>query len=106
MNIKFNYLYRDASNFKNYCEVVFSNPNGKSLDEIERLVRDNLIEGCWFIANEWKMPDAHFMNYSWDNQIDHEWHEFESIQETKEETTHEININEFLSRIKLFTNKL
>ena len=104
MNIKFSYLYRDACNYKRFCEVIFSNPNELGLDEIEMIIKDNLIEDCWFIAKELKLPDVHFKNYAWDNQIDHEWHEFESIKEIKEETTESINIDEFLLRIKLFTN--
>ena len=103
MNIKFSYLYRDASNYKSYCEVVFSNPNGIPLGEIEMVIKDNLIEDYWFIAKEWKLPDVHFKNYAWDNKIDHEWHEFESIKETNEETNQKIDLDEFLLRIKLLS---
>ena len=106
MNIKFSYLYRDASNYKRHYEVIFTNPNALRLEEIEKIIKDNLIEDYWFIAKEWELPDVHFKNYAWDNQIDHEWHEFESIKVTKEETNQRINIDEFLLRIKLFTNKL
>jgi len=27
MNLKFAYLYRDGANYKNFNEVIFSNPN-------------------------------------------------------------------------------
>jgi hypothetical protein len=39
-NIRFSYLYRDGSNFKSWGEVIFSNPEGLAVNEIEtKLIR-------------------------------------------------------------------
>jgi hypothetical protein len=44
-NIKFNYLYRDAGNYKQFGNIVLSNLNNIALDLIEDIVRGNLIDG-------------------------------------------------------------
>ncbi len=62
MNIRFSYLYRDFSNYKKFNEIVFLNSTDKSLKEISNFIKDHLIEGEWFYASEWKVPDLHFDN--------------------------------------------
>lgn len=52
MNIKLSYLYRDASNYKQFNEIVFPNPNQISLEDILTIIKCKLIEGTWFIARE------------------------------------------------------
>lgn len=37
--VAFNYLYRDASNFKRYGRVVFRNPSRKPIEELNLIVR-------------------------------------------------------------------
>jgi hypothetical protein len=37
-NIKFNYLYRDGGNYKNYSSVIFRNPTNTDLAELEALM--------------------------------------------------------------------
>lgn len=106
MNIKFSYLYRDASNYKKYSDVIFSNPNKISLQEIEVRVKRNLIEGCWFVAKKWNLPDLHLKEFIWDAEIDHDWHEFESVEETEQEATSIIMIDELLIQVELLTNRL
>ncbi|MEO7211667.1 hypothetical protein [Mucilaginibacter sp.] len=81
-NIKFNYLYRDAGNYKNYGSVVFANPDNISLLDLEIFIRANLIEEQWFYNHLWHVPDLHFG--TWDNELDHTYHEFESIEYTDE----------------------
>lgn len=82
INIKFSYLYRDAGNYKNYGEVVLANPDDLSLGEIETLIRSKLIDGLWFCADQFGLPDLHFGD--WDNGLDHAWHEFEAVSYTNE----------------------
>lgn len=38
-NVKFVYLYRDGANYKIWSDVVFENPDGLSLNEIDRSLR-------------------------------------------------------------------
>jgi len=44
MNIRFEYLYRDAGNFKNWGEIIFSNKNNYDADYLEKQVRAVLID--------------------------------------------------------------
>ena len=100
MNIRFSYLYRDGANYKNHKEVIFSNPQKKPLEQIEQIIRANLIDETWFVANYWNLPDMHFKEYASDPDIDHDWHEFDSAEETQETATEEISIEDFLDQIE------
>ncbi len=84
-NIKFNYLYRDSGNYKKYGSVIFSNPGNMQLQEVEAIIRQKLIYGEWFYADEWGLPEL-FLKIV-DFRIDPTWHEFESIELTEEAIT-------------------
>ncbi|QEE48574.1 hypothetical protein FUA48_02995 [Flavobacterium alkalisoli] len=75
--IRFNYLYRDFSNYKNYGSVVLGNPNCISISEIDRLIREKLIEGEFFNAAKIGLPTLFFEISNCD---DHELHEFLNIE--------------------------
>ncbi|MES2267878.1 MAG: hypothetical protein V4520_14040 [Bacteroidota bacterium] len=79
-NIKFSYRYRDGANYKNHGFLIFKNPTNVTLAEIEASVLSKLIDETWFYADKWNVPDLHFG--TWDNEIDHTWHEFENIELT------------------------
>lgn len=96
MNIKFSYLYRDGANYKQFNEVVFSNPNNLPMNKIEATIKKRLIDSQWFVAKDWDLPDMHFKEHGWDSDIDHDWHEFEVIEETSEKVTEENSIEDFL----------
>ena len=98
MNIKFSYLYRDYSNYKNFNSIVFSNPNHKTVSEIRRLIESLLIENQWFYASKWEVADLHFKN--WDDEDDHFLHEFESVEVTIEESEPNNLIDNFLDKIR------
>lgn len=85
MNILFSYLYRDAANYKSYHTEVFTNNTGLSLNHIEDAIRKKLIDGSWFYVHQWGLKDLH--THPWDNELDHTWHEFESIEETTDSPT-------------------
>ncbi len=99
MNIKFIYLYRDAANYKQHNKVVFTNPNKFPPQEIRSIIRSRLIDNGWFIAKDLHLPDIHFKNYNWDDEIDHQWHELESIEERTEAETQPRSIEDFLELI-------
>ena len=104
-NIKFVYLYRDGGNYKQHNEIIFSNPNQRPLAEVEKIIRKNLIDNSWFVAKDWNIPDMHFKNYNWDNKIDHDWHEFDRLEETNGITFEPETIEDFLSKINRVTAK-
>jgi len=96
MNVQVNYLYRDGANYKQFGNVVFSNKTEIPITEIERSIKTALISEQYFYVNEWQFPDLHFDK--WDNELDHTWHEFESIEETNAEAK-DGDIVDFLSLI-------
>jgi len=79
---KFNYLYRDAGNYKQYGSVILDNPDNLSLEEIERQIRANLIDGEFFIPGKFNIPLIN--SFPFDTELDHEWYEFEGVEETNE----------------------
>src|SRR5688572_2337555 len=83
MNVKINYLYRDAGNYKLFGHEVFLNPDSLPIEEVERKIRSALIDGEYFDPVQWKMPILRFSE--WNNDLDHFWNEFESVEETDEE---------------------
>lgn len=96
MNILFKYLYRDASNYKLFNEYAFSNTNNISLDSINSVIRNNLIDQEYFDPDCWGLPRLEFDDY--DETLDHDWHEFEGIEAFEGEATG-IDIGEFLKRL-------
>jgi len=94
-NIKFNYLYRDGGNYKNYGFVILANINSAiEVGQLESRIRKHLIDGEWFYANKVAIPSVRFSK--WDDDLDHEWHEFESVELTDEPQTDERTIEQFL----------
>ena len=41
----------------------------------------------------------HFKGYDWDDETDHDWHEFTAIEETNDIPTVEQSIEELIERI-------
>jgi len=103
-NILFSYLYRDGANYKNYGEVVFTNPTNLSLTTVKETIESKLLDGEWFYAHKWYLPDLHFEK--WDIEIDHSFHEFEDVEETDRAPTDTRPIDEFLASLPSFMESL
>lgn len=99
MNIRFSYLYRDAGNFKNFGEVVFSNPNNLSLEESSAKIKQALLDEMFFDACTVGIPELFFDDY--DEELDHDWHEFErlDIVDLPFTDSQERTIEDFISRL-------
>ncbi len=82
-NIRFAYLYRDASNYKQHGEVIFSNENQLVLDEVEKQIRLFLSDGLFFIARQVHVEERFFDVVSND---DHPWHEVVMLEATSDPT--------------------
>lgn len=95
MNIKFSYLYRDYSNYKQYGELIFSNNLNIKLSHIRHVILEHLVDGEYFSAEKWKLPSLFFSNQ---NEDDHEWHEFLNLECT-EEISSDLDIKTFLEVI-------
>jgi len=98
MNIRFNYLYRDAGNYKQYSWVVFSNPHNRALLEVEQTIRSALIDREFFNVTQWQLADLREQEL--DEELDHDWHEFESVEEMGDDGGTYPTIEEFLVRTR------
>lgn len=98
--IRFNYLYRDYSNYKKHGSVIFSNPNNLPLEEIDAIIRRHLLDETWFIHSQWGIPDLHFEKTDWEN--DHPYHEYGGVEIITISNSIEIySIELFLLRLKV-----
>jgi hypothetical protein len=100
MNIRFEYLYRDAGNFKNWGEVVFSNPNEVPADAAALMAEKVLIDHAYFVAGRAGVPDLHFSECN--EELDHSWHEAHAFLSTDEQPTDAWtrNIEEFIESLR------
>jgi hypothetical protein len=92
MNTRFSYLYRDASNYKEYSEVIIQG----SL-EFEQLL-PFLKDKTFFIPSEIGLDDLQGKELSSD---DHIWHEIENIQPTPNTPTVNIKSTQLLERLEI-----
>ena len=58
-NLKFEYLYRDAGNYKKFGSMVFENPSGITAEEATELIRSKLIDGQYFESSKGDVPIIH-----------------------------------------------
>jgi hypothetical protein len=84
MNVRFEYLYRDAGNFKNWGEVVFHNSSNISEESIATMAAEILrTDPPYFVASKIEVPDLHFSQC--DEELDHDWHEVHAFHSTDDE---------------------
>lgn len=98
LNLKFNYMYRDGANYKQFGSVVFTNPNFLTPREATGILTQKLISNEFFVPQDWSIPRLQYHPY--DPEIDHDYHEFESFEWTEEEVTDGRNVEEFLAEVK------
>ncbi|MFA5628524.1 MAG: hypothetical protein WC965_13780 [Thiohalomonadaceae bacterium] len=101
MNISLEYLYRDAGNNKIWGNVVFSNRSNIGATSLHADMRNALIDGEFFIAEEVFIPSLCFDVH--DNELDHGWHEYSSVKETSEPSNDGLkrDIGELVSALTL-----
>jgi len=97
-NIKLNYLYCDAANYKQHGSVVLANPNNIAADLVADIIKRNLIDGEYFDADKWGVPALFFDDK---NEEDHDWHEFEGVEITEEPPYSNVAIENLLDKILL-----
>ena len=78
-NIRFVYMYRDASNYKQHGEILLSNETLLTVDEVDKQIRSLLSDGLFFIAQQMQVEERFFDVVSED---DHPWHEYVSVEAT------------------------
>jgi hypothetical protein len=82
-NIRFVYMYRDASNYKQHSEVILSNETQRTVEEVDRQISSLLSDGLFFIARQVQVEERFFDVVSED---DHPWHEFVMVEATTDLT--------------------
>jgi hypothetical protein len=82
-NIRFQYLYRDAGNYKKRGTVIFSNPEGLDVQAIANCLLDAFLPGL-FIARQIRIPEVFLTQEYPLSSDDHRFHEFCSIESTPE----------------------
>jgi len=82
-NIRFVYMYRDASNYKQHGEVILPNETQRSVEEVDTQICSFLSDGLFFIARQVKIEERFFDVVSED---DHPWHEYVSVEATTDPT--------------------
>lgn len=82
MNVKFEYLYRDAGNNKIWGEVIFGNSNNIDTSFLNHKIENNLIDEEFFVANKISLPSLNFEKF--DKDLDHGWHEYYAICDSDE----------------------
>jgi hypothetical protein len=102
MNILFEYLYRDAGNFKKFGSVTFTNKDNIEAEYMADKIRSVLIDGRWFYAEKVGVPDLHFSEYDYDENLDVVWHEFFNCEATHDEPSDSYgrNIKEFFRSLE------
>lgn len=82
-NLRFVYMYRDASNYKQHGEVILSNETQRTVEEVDKQIRSLLSDGLFFIARQVQVEERFFDVVSED---DHPWHEYVSVEATTDLT--------------------
>ena len=91
MNTRINYLYRDASNYKQFGEVVVEGPMERN--QLGPLLKDQE----FFIPSRVGMAD---LQPDMRTEDDHIWHEIESLAQTSESPSLDITAEQLLQRFK------
>jgi len=101
-NIKFNYLYRDAGNYKKWAEVVFSNPDRLSLELVTKDLQDAFLQDGLFIAHQVRLPEAFFSIGGDATSDDHCFHEFDTVEISLEipNDRYARSISQFIAEVK------
>jgi hypothetical protein len=101
-NVKFNYLYRDAGNYKKWIAVVFSNPERLALEVAANALREAFLPDGLFIASQVRLPEAFFSIEGEATSDDHCFHEFDVAEITLENPNdrHQRSISEFIAEVE------
>jgi hypothetical protein len=101
-NIKFNYLYRDAGNYKKWGKVVFSNPDRMTLDAVTEDLQRTFSQECLFIASQIRIPECFLFAEGQAATDDHCFHEFDAVELSAEspDDLHSRSIGQFIREAK------
>lgn len=101
-NVKLIYLYRDASNYKAWGEVIFRNPDKLNLNEIEERLRSSFDSREYFVASQVFIPEVFLFLDDRFTEDDHFFHEFHAVEFTAEQFTdlYDRSIKTFIEQVE------
>ncbi|MCA9900739.1 MAG: hypothetical protein H6654_10170 [Ardenticatenaceae bacterium] len=104
--VKFNYLYRDAGNYKSWGELIFSNPDNLDLIDIDIQLRLEFIQEIFFVAHQINVPEIFLYTENSLNEDDHCFHEYNSVENVElfEFEPDKRSIKQFLEQIDIASN--
>lgn len=91
MNTRFEYMYRDGENYKQFNEVVIQGEF--TLDQL----RPHLYDGDFFMPSEVGLDDLQEYPY---RNCDHIWHQLVSAEPTEDAPTVEMSADEVVVRFQ------
>jgi len=98
VNTLFEYMYRDASNYKRFGFIVFG---GKYTPVHVARLKVALDDGEHFIAHQLKIPEVfHWLDVYSKNEDDHCWHEYDGMSDTEDAQTDPRTIEEFIKDVE------
>jgi hypothetical protein len=106
-NISFVYLYRDASNYKQWGQVTFANLQGDDADDLALRLRRAMMVDSTFIAGQVRVPSLFLFETMPMNDDDHCLHEFDSfgIVDEHPNDQHGRSILEFVQEVERVARK-
>jgi hypothetical protein len=99
-NVAFDYMYRDAGNYKKHEAVIFRGIPDADLVALDAAIRVSLIDGMFFYPQKVGIPMLNLDEYGHDDEQDVTWNEYVGVRVTDENVTGERTIDEFVVRFK------
>ena len=101
-NVRFNYLYRDASNYLQRGAVVFADANDFRLPDVEVRLRRALMSDGTFAAHQLRLPELFLFVEGAPSPDDHCLHEFFGLEATADQPDDRFNrrFPEFLNEVE------
>ena len=90
-NVRYNYLYRDASNYLQRGAVLFADANKFSLAEMENRLRLALMSDGTFAAHQVRLPELFLYVEGAPSPDDHCLHEFFGLESTADQPDDQFN---------------
>jgi hypothetical protein len=100
-NVRFQYLYRDGSNYKKWGEVIFSNADDMSLERILKSLQQSFSDEGLFIAHQVRISEVFLAGEYSISEDDHCFHEFADVEVTLDACNdfHNRSIGEFMAEV-------
>jgi|SRR5579872_2390163 len=103
MNLRFDYLYRDAGNWKKHGSIIFSNPNNLTPENVLSILSNQLGGDLLFMAHQVRIPEIFL--FSNENEVtadDQCFHEVSGVVEARDKANdpYHRTIDELLAEVR------